>query len=51
MTPVEPAEETGGMSTAGKVFLWLFILLCLLPALLILGAFLAAKFYPKSKAG
>lgn len=51
MTPVEPVKEEAGMSTAGKVILWLFILLCLLPALLILAVFLTAKFYPKSKLG
>ena len=51
VTPVEPEQEEGGMSTAGKVFLWLFILLCLVPGLLILAVFLTAKFYPKSKVG
>ena len=51
MTPVKPTEEEAGMSTAGKVILWLFILLCLLPALLILAVFLTARFYPKSKLG
>ena len=39
------------MSKAGKAFLWLFILLILIPGLLILAAFLTAKYYPKSKAG
>ena len=48
---MKPTEEEAGMSTAGKVILWLFILLCLLPALLILAVFLTARFYPKSKLG
>ena len=49
--PEESLEGSGGMSKGGKAVLWLFILLIVIPALLILAAFLIAKFYPKSKLG
>ena len=51
--PDSSANETDkeGMSKAGKAFLWLFILLILIPALLILALYLTARYYPKSAAG
>ena len=50
--PVDPKEEDkGGMSKAGVAFLILFVLLCIIPLLLILAAFLTAKYYPKSPVG
>ena len=39
------------MSKAGKAFLWLFILLIIIPALCVLACFLIAKYRPKSVAG
>ena len=53
VTPEEEPEggDSGGMSTAGAVFLWLFILLIVLPCLLVLAAFLIARFKPESEVG
>ena len=53
---VEPEEVTEvqdseGMSTVGKVLLWLFILIFVIPALLLLVAFLIGKYKPDSKVG
>ena len=53
VTPEEEpeGEDSGGMSTAGAVFLWLFILLIVLPCLLVLVAFLIARYKPESQVG
>ena len=48
---VTEVEDSDGMSTAGKVFLWLFILLFVIPGLLLLAAFLIGKYKPDSKVG
>lgn len=54
--PIEPEEEveeedSGGMSAAGKAFLWLFILLILIPCILLLIAFLIAKYKSETPIG
>ena len=47
----DSSDDEGGMSAAGKTFLWLFIIFIVIPALLVLACYLIVKYRPESPAG